>query len=145
MKTTFIGKIHLSPIDLMAYTVFVTFDKELKEIFYDDVVDAIYDEMEKKYPEKYYPKIKLVDIFIETTENDKCMYYPVVGDEKYVNDYNKLYSKVLVLPCYTYSLSDEYKLYDILIKHNIFNINQKFEYNIMHDVLNEIKKNLYHE
>lgn len=133
MKHKFIGKVELSPGNIVDVEAFVESDA-LDNLMYDEVFDAISDEMDKKYPEEYYPRASISEIFIE----DEGNLYPVVDDEAKTARYNNSCEKVLVLPCYRYSLTDEAKLYQLLKDNHIIDEVAEFDAASYRNVINGI-------
>ena len=145
--TKFIGKIKLGPNDIGSNEVVVTYEKNETELLYDEVEDGLLTEMDKRFSSDDFPKAEIYEIFISKIEDDEKEYlYPVVTDydahkktEKF-KSYESKYNKILVLPEAIYELTPEMKLYFSLIKQGILNDNNKFDFEKMHNILNEIKE-----
>lgn len=138
----FIGKVKLSPVDPTYYTVDVEFDASPEEIVYDDVIDGLVEAMEEKYPSKYYPVADIEEVFVEQFVDDKFVYFPVIcdsDDESKLKKYKTKYHQVLILPCYRYSLSTEYKLHKILHEHGFIADEDEFDYDKMKTLISDIK------
>jgi len=112
----FVAYIKTSPIDRNPEnnSIFFSIDKNEENILWDDVVDKIYGEMNKQFPEKFYPEVDIFGVFIFDHENQNGVErkkYPVVAesskDEISKLNKSKKYEKFLVLPEATYRLTAE--------------------------------------
>jgi hypothetical protein len=145
--TKFIGKIKLGPNDIGSNEVVVTYEKSETEFLYDEVEDGLLTEMDKLFSHDDFPKAEIYEIFISKIEDDEKEYlYPVVSDHDADNktekfkSYQSKYNKILVLPEAVYELTPEMKLYFSLIKQGILNDNSKFDFEKMHNILNETQE-----
>jgi hypothetical protein len=146
--TKFIGKIKLGPNDIGSNEVVVSYEKNETELLYDEVENDLLDEMHKLFPQNYFPKAEISEIFISKYE-DKCekeCLYPVVSDseadektDKFKN-YKTKYDKILVLQSALYVLTPEMRLHFSLIEQGILNINDEFNFEKMHNILMTTKE-----
>lgn len=91
--------------------------KAKENLSYDDVLDAISELVEKDYPQEYFPKLE-VD-YSTLVIYDGGGAYPVFAEseaEKMADELKGHFKKFLVLPECTYSLSEEYRLYERLVR-----------------------------
>lgn len=138
----FLIKIKLGPKDNGSNKMIVKYDKTIEEMVYDDLINFLYDEMEKEFPKEDYPKADISEIFINEIENDKKCLYPVLADsqfEKNKEKYNKDYKKILVLPEYTYELTPACKMSMMLSKHGLYDFDE-YDMEKMNSLYEELKK-----
>ena len=146
-KTTFSAVVEL-PDDYgcSEVTVDVEFDKDEEHLTYDEVVDTVYDTVDKVFScrsyeddeEEYeferedYPTI--VSLVINADDGES---YPVISESMDDNELkkDKAFSKYLVLPEARYSLTPECKLWMELKKEGILDEDAPFEFEKFHKML----------
>lgn len=109
---------------------------------YDCVEFAAMDEMELRYPHDYYPK-RDIDGYI-FIKNEKGEWSPVVSesDKDGINELKKsnTYSRFLVLPDATYSITPEYALYMAMTENGIIDKDKvDFDFDKMLKMLKMLK------
>ena len=143
MTHTFKANIELAPNDIREIEVECSCNGEYTYV-YDDIYDALLDRLEEAYPAAYYPQAKITDFFILENENGEFKQYPVVANdsekENNVKKYEKEYTKILILECYKYSLSDEMRLFMSLVEHKIIEAEyDEFDFDTYHEILEDVK------
>lgn len=141
--TQFIIKIKLGPKDKGCNEMVVNYDKNVDDMVYDDLLDTVYDELVKEFPVEDYPKADISEIFIVEHENDGEKLYPVLAESQFNENkekYDKTYEKILVLPEYTYSLTNACKLSLILSKHGLRCEDGDFNMEKMNALYENLKK-----
>lgn len=139
----FLINIKLSSNHTGTYTMTINYDKSIEMLVYDDLLDFLYEEMEKDIPHEKYPDADISEIFILKNENGEEHRYPVLSESEFKNNeeiYSKKYKKTLVLPEYTYTLTPSCKLAMILSKFDLYDI-EEFDVDEM-DKLYEVLKKL---
>ena len=126
-------------------TVDVEFDKDEEHLTYDEVVDAVYDTVDKVFScrsyedeEEYeferedYPTI--VSLVINADDGES---YPVISESMDDSELkkDKAFSKYLVLPEARYYLTPECKLWMELKKEGILDEDAPFEFEKFHKML----------
>lgn len=149
IKTLFSAIVKL-PYDNKEVVVDVELNKDEEHLTYDEVEDAIYDKIQKKYNspdssididelENYdYPEI--IDIVINVDGES----YPVISesmDDKELKK-NESFTKYLVLPDAIYSLTPEAELWMNLKKTRIIDENEPFDFEKYHKMVKD-KNNQY--
>lgn len=109
--------------------------KNVEDLTFDEVEFIALDYMDDVYPEKYYPAVKLGQIYV-FNEDDKKWYPVCVEDSEMPKDYEK----VLVLPYARYDLTEECRLWYALKEQNIIDQDEEFNYDSMHSILTSLKK-----
>lgn len=117
----FIGKVKLGPNDNAQNEVCVELEGSELDLTFDDVEVALFDKMTEIFPEDYYPKAEISEIFILETNGNFIDRYPVLSDEEFESkkDEYKHYAKILCLPYAVYSLTPEAKLHLCLSRYGL--------------------------
>ena len=146
-KTSFSAVVELpDDYNRSEVTVDVEFDKDEEHLTYDEVVDAVYDTVDKVFScrsyeddeEEYeferedYPTI--VSLVINADDGES---YPVISESMDDSELkkDKAFSKYLVLPEARYSLTPECKLWMELKKEGILDEDAPFEFEKFHKML----------
>ena len=146
-KTSFSAVVELpDDYDCSEVTVDVEFDKDEEHLTYDEVVDAVYDTVDKVFScrsyedneEEYeferedYPTI--VSLVINADDGES---YPVISESMDDSELkkDKAFSKYLVLPEARYYLTPECKLWMELKKEGILDEDAPFEFEKLHKML----------
>ena len=147
-KTSFSAVVELPydyDYDYNEVTVDVEFDKDEEHLTYDEVVDAVYDTVDKVFScrsyedeEEYeferedYPTI--VSLVINADDGES---YPVISESMDDSELkkDKAFSKYLVLPEARYYLTPECKLWMELKKEGILDEDAPFEFEKFHKML----------
>lgn len=140
------------------FSAVVKFDGNTEEVFdveinkpeckltYDEVVDAIDDAIVNKYPEyeicpdciddDYECPYEIVDIVINDGEES----YPVIAEDDDDSELkkSKAFTKYLVLPYATYSLTPECKLWMKLKENGIISEDEPFDYEKYHKMVEDV-------
>lgn len=138
----FIGKIKLGPNDTAHNEIEIELQSPETDLMFDDVEFGLYNEMEKHFPEEYYPKAEISEIFILETDSDgNENRYPVLSDEEFESkkDLYKNYSKILCLPYAVYSLTPEAKLHVCLSRYGLLD-EDVFDLTMMKKLYAELKE-----
>ena len=144
VKTSFSAVVELpSEYEDTETTVDVSLDKDIDYLTYDEVEDAIYDAVNKKYGIEYdedeildddieLPTI--IDLVINETDGES---YPVVAesDEPRIAELKSshAYLKYLVLPDAKYQLTQECKLWLDMKKHGMIDEDAEFDFEKYHE------------
>lgn len=145
MTHKFRAIVELAPNDHRIVEVECSCDGEYTYV-YDDIYDALSDNMQTLYPESYYPHANITEIFIIENENGKEVEYPVVANDSEKDEKIKIYKcdykKILILECYRYSLTKEMLLYTLLVKYGIIDDEEyeNFDFDICHKILEDMKQ-----
>lgn len=133
------------------FTVDVELDKDEEHLTYDEVVDAVYNELFYQLPvlkvevdesdiddDDAWPTI--VDLVINSLDGES---YPVVSesmaDKIAMLDKDKSYTKYLVLPDAVYSLTPECKLWMQLKEEGIIDEDAEFDFDRYHNLVKKQK------
>lgn len=106
---------------------------------YDTVENKAYDEIERHYPEEYFPRADISGhILIKADFGKGIEWVPVLSESS--KDVKKALKSKLVLPDATYALSDEFMLYIEMKKNGLLPADMDFDYNVMHEKIDVLKK-----
>lgn len=143
-KTTFAAVVEL-PYGGEEVNVKVELDKDETSLTYDEVTDAIYNKVAEEHgcPDPLLPSDELddedfpriVDLVIYNADDGE--YYPVISesmDDSSLKD-SIVYTKYLVLPDATYSLTPECKLWMELKQKGIIDEDAPFDYEKYHQIV----------
>lgn len=114
VRHTFCVELRSSPIaePVMAELTVEPPSEKYGRLTFDHVLEAAYSELESRFPERYYPEGSIGDVKIL----HEGKWYPVVseGDYEGIERLKKDPSlkMFLMLPDATYSISDEYRMYE---------------------------------
>lgn len=127
-------------------TVDVELDKDEEHLTYDEVEDAIYDKVDKMF---YYMRDSIDDEIDDEREDyptivslvinaDDGESYPVISEsmDRSELDSSNVYTKYLVLPDATYSLTPEALLWMQLKENGIIGKDTPFDYDKYHRIIN---------
>ena len=142
-KTTFSAVVEFN--DGFEDTYDIELDKDICELTYDEVEDAIRNLVEKEHHYVFTdedfenPNFKLPYKIVDIVINDEGNSYPVVPedfDDSELKQSN-VYEKYLVLPYARYSLTPEYKLYMNLISKGLIDSDSLFDFEKYHSLLSK--------
>lgn len=141
---TFVGVVSISPSDNRNIEIQLEAESEL-DLLWDDVYDNLCEKLDIDFPEEFYPKAEITDIFLkmQNSETNEMEFYPVIAIESEKQKYiEKGYKKILVLDGYSYSLSDEYFLFETLKENGLIPDDTEFNYDVMHTIINNFRNHL---
>ena len=142
-KTSFSAVVELpKDYDRNEVTVDIELDKDEEHLTYDEVEDAIYDKVDKMFyymhnsiddEREDYPTI--VSLVINADDGES---YPVISESMDSSelDSSNVYTKYLVLPDATYSLTPEALLWMQLKENGIIGKDTPFDYDKYHRIIN---------
>ena len=146
-KTSFSAVVELpKDYDRNEVTIDIELDKDEKHLTYDEVEDAIYDKVDKMF---YYMHDSIDDEIDDEREDyptivslvinaDDGESYPVISESMDSSelDSSNVYTKYLVLPDATYSLTPEALLWMQLKENGIIGKDTPFDYDKYHRIIN---------
>ena len=99
-----------------------------KHLSFDEILDAAYEAMEREYPEEYYPKAEIDSLSIRIVEPDGIFRVLSETDSKKKEILGSLGKgeRYLVLGERRYSLSDEFLIFEKLMKEGVLDEDTKF-------------------
>ena len=120
---------------------------EKENLTYDDVLDSLNEVLEKDYPEEYFPKLDVdYSTLMIVDGSDSFHVFPESGVKAELAKLPEKPGRYLVLPECTYSISDEFKLYNSLCNKGMIDPEvERFDPDKMKAILEEIsegKKNV---
>ena len=146
----FVAYIKTSPVDEHPenHTIYFTIKKSVDEILFDEVEEAVYSQMDKSFPEQYYPSADISDIFIFDSDNVARKYPVVCEDDKYNIDklQEKMkskkadFNKFLVLPSARYTLTAESAVYMLLKELGYIDEYEEFKIEDMKKIVDKVRE-----
>lgn len=95
---------------------------EKENLTYDDILDSLNEVLEKDYPEEYFPKLDVDYSTLTIVDGgDSFPVFPESGAEAELAKLPEKPKRYLVLPECTYSISDEFRLYNSLCDRGMIN------------------------
>jgi hypothetical protein len=146
----FVAYIKTSPVDEHPenHAICFTIKKSVDDILFDEVEEAVYFQMDKSFPEQYYPSADISDIFIFDSDNDTKKYPVLCEDDKAKIDElqakmklkNADFDKFLVLPSAIYTLTAESAVYMLLKDMGYIDEYEEFKIEDMKKIVDKVRE-----